>query len=266
MRTEKATLFIVLFVFLAMIHLSSPAQSQEKAQPQARGAGTSVDPTDFFTRFVVSNEYRSLQSGGEINRLVPRLDYAFSKAFQIRVDVPVVYGDLNIPEIDSETGLGDILLRGTIRAARGKRYAVVLATDLVLDTASEDILGLGKYRLGPLGFASIEVPSLRSRFFPFYQHYFSFAGDDNRRDINCASFRPSVILTKWPNRWYTVIDPNFFIDFEQDADSGMTLEIEVGRSLSKNVNIWIRPGVGVFGDIAQVYDWNLEGGLRYYFR
>ena len=47
---------------------------------------------------------------------------------------------------------------------------------------------------------------------------------------------------------------------------GMTLEIEIGRSLSRNVNVWMRPGVGVFGDIAQVYDWNLEGGLRYYFR
>lgn len=266
MRTEKATLFIALFVFLAVIHLSSPAQSRETAQSQAKGVGTSVDPTDFFTRFEVSNEYRSLQSGGEINKFVPRLDYAFSKAFQLRVDVPVVYGDPRSAEIDSETGLGDILLRGLIRAARGKRYSVVLATELVLDTASEDILGLGKYRLGPLGFASIEVPSLRSRFFPFYQHYFSFAGDDNRRDINYASFRPSLILTKWPNRWYTVIDPNFFIDFEQDADSGMTLEIEIGRALSKNVNVYMRPGVGVYGDISQVYDWNLEGGLRYYFR
>jgi len=83
LRTEKTTLFIALIVFIAVIHLSSPAQSQEKAEPQAKGVGTSVDPTDFFTRFLVSNEYRSLQGGEEINKFVPRLDYAFSKSFQI---------------------------------------------------------------------------------------------------------------------------------------------------------------------------------------
>ena len=121
MITEKATLFIALLVFLAMIHLSSPSQSQEKAQPQAKGVRTSIDPTDFVTRFEVSNEYRSLQSGKEINRSVPRLDYAFSKAFQLRLDVPIVYGDPGSPEIDSETGLGDILLRGLIRAASKRR-------------------------------------------------------------------------------------------------------------------------------------------------
>jgi hypothetical protein len=180
--------------------------------------------------------------------------------------VPVVYSDLNLPENDSETGLGDILLRGAFRAARGERYAVVAAAEFILDTASDPNLGLGKNRFGPLVFASIEVPSLRSRFFPFYQHLFSFAGDENRPDINYASIRPSVILTKWPNRWYTVIDPNFFVDFERENKSGMTLELEVGRPVKKNVNVWVRPGMGVYGDIPQVYDWNLEVGVRFYFR
>ena len=75
------------------------------------------------------------------------------------------------------------------------------------------------------------------------------AGDDSRPDINYASIRPAVVLTKWPNRWYTVIDPNFFYDFELDNKLGMTLEVEVGRALSSNVIVWGRPGIGVFGDI-----------------
>ena len=162
--------------------------------------------------------------------------------------------------------MGDILLRGSFRVARGRRYSVVTALELTLDTATDSRTGFGKYLLGPLIFASIEVPSLRSRFFPFYQQVFSVAGDENRPDINYASIRPAVILTKWPNRWYTVIDPNFFIDFELDNKSGMTLEVEVGRALSKNVIVWGRPGIGVFGDIPQVHDWNFEAGFRYYFR
>ena len=216
--------------------------------------------------FQVRNEYRSQQSGAEINLLRPRFDYAFSSNFQARVEVPFIYADPADPEIDSETGLGDILLRCAFRVAREKRYSVVTALELTLDTATDPLTGLGKYLLGPLIFASIDVPSLRSRLFPFYQQVFSIAGDEDRPDINYASIRPAVILTKWPNRWYTVIDPNFFIDFELDNKTGMTLEVEVGRALSKNVIVYGRPGAGVFGDIPQVHDWNIEAGFRYFFR
>jgi hypothetical protein len=266
MRTEKVTLFVSLAAVLVLVALPAAAQPQEAVQLPTKGIVTGIDPTDFFTRLVVRNEYRSLQNGGEINRFLPRLEYAFSKTFQGWLEVPVVYADPEGPGNDNETGLGDILLRGAFRAARGRGYAVVVASELTLHTASKDILGTGKYQFGPLIFASIEVPGLRSTFFPFYQHYVSFAGDDNSPDINYASIRPSAILTKWPNRWYTVIDPNFYVDFERDMDSGMTLEFEIGRVLSKNVHVWMRPGVGVYGDIQQVYDWNFEAGLRYYFR
>jgi hypothetical protein len=265
-KIEEAPPFILLVSLLLLAALSAAAQTQEEAQLPTKSMVTRIDPTDFFTRLVVRNEYRSLQSGREMNLFVPRLEYAFSKTFQAWVEVPAVHAKSEDPGIGSETGLGDILLRGAIRAARGERYAVVLGADLILDTASEPVLGTGKYQFGPLVFASLEVPRLRSTFFPFYQHYFSFAGDNNRPDINYASIRPSAILTKWPNRFYTVIDPNFFIDFERDMDSGMMLEFEIGRAISKNLNVWIRPGVGVYGDIPRVYDWNLEGGIRYYFR
>jgi hypothetical protein len=265
MKTEKATLFIRLLPLLALVALPASAQAQEEAEPARKSIVTRIDPANFFTRLLVRNEYRSLQGGRKVNLFVPRLEYAFSKTFQAWVETPIVLAESEFPRSGSEAGLGDILLRGLVRAARGTGYAVVAGAELILDTASEPILGTGKYQFAPLVFASIDVPRFRSTLFPFYQHYFSFGGD-NGRDINYASIRPAAILTKWPNRWYTVIDPNFFVDFERDGDSGMMLELEIGRSLNKNVSLWIRPGVGVFGDIPRVYDWNLEGGIRYYFR
>jgi hypothetical protein len=258
---EVATLFFALTTLPA----SLPAAAQPQEVSPSKSIVTSVDPTDFFTRIVVRNEYRSLQSGREMNLFVPRLEYAFSKTFQVWLETPFVHAKSDDPGVASEMGLGDILLRGAIRAARGERYAVVVGAEVIFDTASEPMLGTGNYQFAPLVFASIEVPRFRSTLFPFYQHYFSIAGD-NSPDINYASIRPSVILTKWPNRFYTVIDPNFFIDFERDMDSGMMLEFEIGRGVSENVTVWIRPGVGVYGDIPRVYDWNLEGGIRYYFR
>ncbi len=266
MRKKWKILVALLVGLLLMSQTAASFERQEVAQRPSKGTLERIDPSDFFTSFQVRNEYRSQQSGAEINLFRPQFDYAFSRSLQARVEVPIVYVNPADPEVDRETGLGDILLRGSFRAARGKGYAVVAAMELTLDTATDPATGLGKYLLGPLVFASIEVPPLRTRLFPFYQQVFSIAGDVNRREVNYASIRPALILTKWPNRWYTVIDPNFFIDFERDNKSGMTLELEVGRAVTGNVIVWGRPGIGVYGDIPLVYDWSFEGGVRYYFR
>ena len=175
---KKGRIFLfTLFGFLLVFQTVVSAGQQETASKPSNGALERIDPSDFFTQFQVRNEYRSQQSGAEINLLRPRFDYAFSSSFQTRVEVPFIYANPADPEIDSEIGLGDILLRGAFRIARGERYSVVTALELTLDTATDPLTGFGKYLLGPLIFASIEVPSLRSRLFPFYQQVFSVAGD-----------------------------------------------------------------------------------------
>lgn len=84
------------------------------------------------------------------------------------------------------------------------------------------MLGAGEHRCGPLVFASIEVPRRRSRFFPFYQHIFALGEGDYGPDTNDASIRPAAVLTMWPNRGYTFLDPNLFIQYEPETECGMT--------------------------------------------
>jgi hypothetical protein len=44
------------------------------------------------------------------------------------------------------------------------------------------------------------------------------------------------------------------------------LEVEAGRFLNPQTMLYPRPGAGVFGDnVSQVYNWNFEVGLRYFF-
>jgi hypothetical protein len=258
-------LLAVLMSLLALTPFSAAAQERE-GTTQPASIVKRIDPTDFTTRLEFRNQLRSLQHVKEKNITYPRLDYAFSKIFMARLEIRMVYVNPDIQGVGSETGLGDVLIRGAVRAARGKGYAVVAGTELIFDTATEEILGTGKYQLAPLVFASIDVPFLRSTLYPFYQHYFSFAGDGSRLDVHYNSFRPSVIVTKWGHRWYTALDPNFYVDFEQGPDAGMTLELEAGRGLNKNFSVWARPGIGAFGDIHQVYEWNVEVGMRYLFQ
>ena len=117
----------------------------------------------------------------------------------------------------------------------------------------------------PLVYAAINMPKYDSVFFPNVQHYSSVSGDENRSDVSQTVLKPNV-LTRWPNRVYTFLEPAFLIDWERDSKVGLTVELEVGKIVSPNIAIWGRPGVGVIkNDLPQIYNWNMEVGLRYIF-
>lgn len=245
------------------VAFSVSAQSQTESRSGPDNIVKRLDPTDFTTRAEVRNEYQDLQGGGSLNLLVPRLDYAVSKTLSLRLETPIVRSDPNTPANDGESGLGNLLVRASYRAARGEGYAVVVASEFSFDTASKDSLGMGKNVIAPLVFASIDLPRYHSVFFPFLQHYYTVSGDDARHDVHYTSIKP-VLLTRWPDRFYTVVEPHFIIDHERADRVGMTLEGEAGRFLNRNVMVWARPGVGLHGDnLPQVYNWNLEIGVRY---
>ena len=46
----------------------------------------------------------------------------------------------------------------------------------------------------------------------------------------------------------------------------MNLELEVGRNIVGKWGVFIRPGIGIFGqDLPGAYNWNIKGGIRYVF-
>ena len=152
------------------------------------------------------------------------------------------------------------------RATQRDGFALILVTELIFDTADDSRLGQGKNIVAPLVYAAIDLPKHDSVFFPNIQHYFSVSGDENRPDVNYTVLKPNL-LTRWPNKVYTFLEPQFTIDWERDAKVGLTIELEVGKILSKNIAAWARPGIGVINrnELPQVYEWNLEVGMRYIF-
>lgn len=246
------------------------ALAQGNARTPATGDSEAVirriDPTDFRSRIELRANVQEQHSGAYRTRVIPRFEYAVSKELSLRLETPVVSYDPDSSGANSETGFGDLLVRVSYRAVRRQGYAVVTALEATFDTASDEFLGTGKYVLSPLAFAAIAVPKMRSTFFTGAQQYVSVAGDSDRQDINYTQLR-TILLTRWPKqRMYTVVDGQYFIDWERDARFGVLLEGEVGRFLSKNVALWLRPGVGIYdNDLPQVYKWNVEVGFRYIF-
>jgi len=251
--------------FLLMLCLALPVLAQ--TQPAAPSAAETQlkKPTDFRSRVEIRNEYQDLEGDGYRNLVIPRFEYAVTPAVALRFDMPYVTYD---PGDGGErvSGQGDLLARVAWRATQRDGFALILVTEVTFDTADDPRLGQGKTIVAPLVYAAIDLPKHDSVFFPNIQHYFSVAGDGNRSDVSFTVVKPNL-LTRWPNKVYTFLEPQFTIDWERDAKTGLTVELEVGKILSRNIAAWARPGIGVINryELPQVYNWNVEVGMRYIF-
>ena len=255
----------VRFTCLLMLCVAPPLAAQtQPAAPSATEAALKR-PTDFRSRVEIRNEYQDLEGDGYRNIVVPRLEYAVSPALALRLETPYVIYD---PGAGAErvSGQGDLLARGAWRAIQRDGFALIVAADVIFDTADDERLGFGKTVIAPHIYAAIDLPKYDSVFFPNIQHYFSVAGNDNRGDVSFTTLKPNL-LTRWPNKIYTFLEPQFTIDWEHNAKVGLTVELEVGKILSKNIAAWARPGIGAINknEMPQVYEWNLEVGMRYIF-
>lgn len=254
-------------LWLAALAAPLHAQTTANATP-ATGTGDLVkrlDPTDFRTRIESRFEHQSNQDGGHRDLVVPRLDYAVSKAFSIRLETPFVRYGPGTGSGDAVSGVGDLLTRGAWRVHRSPGMAVVAGVEATFDTASDPGLGFGKHIASPFAFAAFDAPGLNSVIFPGVQHYGSYAGQDARSHVSYTQFR-LFVLTRWPNRFYTGIENQLTVDHRRNGRVGFTIETEVGRFLDKHWAVWGRPGLGLLGDqLPYIYNWNFEVGFRYLF-
>ena len=255
---------VPLLLFCSANTLAADAAPATAAPPPADYT-RKLDPTDFRTRFEMRHEFQALQGGAERTYTYPRLDYAFSKALQLRIETPFATYDPRSAGQPGASGAGDLNVRLAWRALRTPDYALIAGVETAFNTADDRNYGYGKNVVAPFGFMSFDVPRLRTTFFPGLQHYFSVSGDPARRDVNYTVAR-FFILTRWPGNFYTGIENALYVDHERNGRTGFTLETEVGRFLNRHVAVWGRPGVGLHGDsLPWVYNWNLEVGVRYLF-
>jgi hypothetical protein len=253
---------IAVFVLAACVALPAPAADEEGDDDEVTSR---ISPTRFRSRFGLRNEYQDEQRGGYTNFLVARFAHAFSPDLALRLDVPFVATDPDAPGRSGRSGLGNLSTRLSWRAVNEDAYALVAGGELILDTATDDALGSGKNVISPFAYASIRIPGLNSFLFPYVQYYTSVSGDDARPDVRYTLLR-SALLTIWTDGFYSVVDPNLYLNHGSGGEAGMNFEVEVGRFLNSRTMLYVRPGAGVFGDnVPQVYNWNFEVGLRYFF-
>jgi len=249
-----------LLILPAGILAQTPADSLEVKQKPANAD----DPSAFFTRLEVFNEFQHYESGIELNQTVVRNIIKLGKRFTTRIDVPFVHNSFSSPAGYDQFGLGDIsfrLLGYKIKETRKSAFTVSL--EIQLNTAASPILGTGKNLLIPVITYSDVLKGNKNIVSVVLQQVNSFGGDENRADISFTKIQP-IFLHFWSKRFWTVVADELFIDYKDDAATSMIFKARMVNAPTPRLNIWLQGNVGLYGDFVARYQWGAEVGLRYF--
>lgn len=248
---------------LAFAEESATQPVPETKPPEASvDVAKRIDPTDFKHRFDLRSEYIDYGTAS-MTLLVPRVEYAFSNSLALRAELPVSRYDAG--SSDPASGIGNLLTRLAWRATRSEGYAMVVGSELILDTASNAALGSGKNVIAPFAFWALDLPAMKSVFFPYVQHGRSVSGDSSRQDVHYTNLRTSL-LTRWPARTYSFIEVNYWFDHERSNRYSSNVKAEVGKFVSPKTGFYLRPGTGMSGTNERLgMKWSMEIGMRHFF-
>ena len=184
-----------------------------------------------------------------------------------RTIVPLI----NQPEVvqgtGDEFGLGDINFTAFF-SPKDPTKGIIWGAGPVFafPTATDEKLGSEKWSLGPSAVAlTIQGPWL---FGALINNVWSFAGDDDRDDVNAMLVQPFVNYNL-PNGWYLVSSPIITANWE--AASGNTWSVPLGGGVGKIFRIGNQPvnaQIQAFYNVekpALVGDWTLRFQLQLLF-
>ncbi|MBQ7909034.1 MAG: transporter [Elusimicrobiaceae bacterium] len=209
---------------------------------------TSLELTPATT---VIDESESLSA----DTLTAKAYYAFSPNYNMGIELPFSRWQ---SAQDSIKGLGDISLSAQA-VQTGNKIDFGFKMETILPTATDDVLGTGKWQISPSFFA---VYPVNKSFFAAlgYKHYYSLTGEHNRDDINYGRIR--LLLTYMdPDLWWLTIDPQYYIDYKNTGKAELFLETELGVMVNQGTSLYIKPGFHLGGN-WQSKDWSLNIGFK----
>lgn len=134
---------------------------------------------------------------------------------------------LIITDWDRKTGLGDIVLWTAFTNNYKPPFVWGFGPTIMMDTASDETLGTGKWSAGPMALATYITDKWIVG--GVAQHWWSFAGDSDRDSVNLTDFQP-IIRYRLSPQTNIGLAPN--IQYNWGADSGEKLRLPLGGGIS----------------------------------
>ena len=225
-----------------------------------------TDPTAIVGRVQLSSQYRNLPRSASSILTVARVDLSLQRDYVLRVEAPFLQS--SIPSRTGTTtahGFSDLGVTLGWRAYNTPEYAFLIGINATFPTATETKVGVGKYTLGPIIATAWFIPKWESFLIGVLTQQVSVGGDSDRKSINIsrASLR---INTIWVEKWWSVVEAGWMVNWRRSMRGNMNLELEIGRNVVGKWGVFIGLGTGFFGqDLPGAYSWNIKGGIRHIF-
>ena len=252
-------------LFFAVYHgYTLPAQNNADSLKAERTIVNADDPSQFLTRIEVFNELQYYDTKDlYLNQTTLRTILKVGKRFTTRVDIPFVYNSFTSAENHKQSGLGDVSFRLLgYKFLERPKSAFTASIEVSMNTAESPILGTGKTLLIPVVSYTLMVPKKKMLFSLVFQQTNSVGGDEARADLNFSKIQ-AIALKYWSSRTWTVLAPEWFIDYVKGGLS-MNFRTRMAYAPKPRLNIWITPSVGIFGDFIGRYQWSADIGGRYF--
>lgn len=168
-------------------------------------------------------------------------------------------------DFDRENGLGDIILWNAFSTNEGSRPPNILGGGFtaMLDTASEEYLGTGKWSAGPMGLAM----RITDKWIigGIAQHFWSFAGDDDRASVNLTDFQ-YILRYRLTPETNIGMSPNIRYDWNKDSDDALSLPVGLGMdTLIKIGPLPVKIGAEIYYYVESPDNFGQEWQLRLFF-
>lgn len=148
------------------------------------------------------------------------------------IDIPgPVAGTPDIPNPipgDGASGLGDINYSLYFSPIKYDKWIWGIGPSITFPTATDDQLGSDKWSAGPTAVALSQVKW--GTMGMLVRHLWSFAGDDNRGDVNQSLIEP-FLNYNLPRGWYLLTD--LIITANWEAPSGQRWTVPLGGGVGK---------------------------------
>jgi len=176
----------------------------------------------------------------------------------MRFEMPIVGAKLTGAAL--KAGLGDAYAQLLVAPYFTRRFAYVVGTGIGIPTATDRMLGSGKWVVAPVtgpvwffgrrGMALIRV-----------QGFTSVGGDDSRPDIGALVVGP-LFMHSVAERTWVLVDTESRTSWELDGRTSFKSGVQLGQVIASKFALWAKPEV--FWGESREGQWNLKFGLVWY--
>jgi hypothetical protein len=259
---------VLFFSMLSMVLICPPLQAEQP--DQASAAAQANNPLANMTAFNLQNYYigELTESDDNANQFWLRFAQPFALGktnWLMRASLPINSFPTK-PDGGTETGLGDFNLFAAYLFDTGNpAVSFGIGPQLTMPTATKDQLGSEKWSAG-LANVLFNAQSKRFQYGYLLTWQASFAGEDDRADVNVGALQPFAFY-QLGKGLYLRSAPIWVYNFEND-DYSIPLGVGLGQVIPKGktvFNFFVEPQISIADRGPGQPEWQIFAGFNMQF-